>query len=538
MFQTADIFIIVECESVIRDTEFMQILPVKLLFSPLRIVFLIFWFYLCMYLIQRFEFSPIIPKRLKGPMNVLMLLFGPFVLLVFVIAEALQRVQDHSISFFEAVKRALGKAVQVVDFSHFAGARGKSSIILLDSLGRNLFEVYGNAKNSKDDKNILEHTHRIISTAVEQLASDILIDPVSSDNYVVRYRIDGMLRTAEQVPFKQCVAVVNSIKAVSGMDISEKRRPQDGAFVAKAADSDISFRVASAGVLNGEKLSIRILNQAGMQFTLTDLGMDEKYQQLVKDAVTHQSGMILVCGPTGSGKSTSMQAMLREIDFYTRNVITIEDPIEYVLPQASQIEVNPRAGITFGGALRNILRQNPDVIFVGEIRDEETASMALGSSQTGHLVFATLHSSSNAAAVVRLMDLGVKPLLVSSAIDLIISQRLVRKLCPKCKAPADLTDAQLEKFRDKNVDIGRIMRPTGCRHCGDTGYKGRTAIFDIMRIDDEIKSQILSPDFSVSKFKNIGDEQYRTNLRKQGMKLALAGITSLEEVKRTTSNLG
>lgn len=471
-------------------------------------------------------------------MNVLMLIFGPFVLLVFIVAEAVQRVQEHSISFFEAVKRAFGKAVQVVDLSHFAGARGKSSIILLDALGRNLFEVYGNAKNSKDDRNILEHTHRIISTAVEDLASDILIDPVSSDNYVVRYRVDGMLRTAEDVGFKQCVAIVNSIKAISGMDISEKRRPQDGAFVAKTADGDISFRVASAGVLHGEKLSVRILSQVGRQLTLADLGMDEKYQRLAKDSITHQSGMILVCGPTGSGKSTTMQAMLREIDFYTRNVITIEDPIEYVLPQASQIEINPKAGITFASALRSVLRQNPDIIFVGEIRDEETAATALGASQTGHLVFATLHSSSNAAAVVRLMDLGVKPLLVSSAIDLIISQRLVRKLCPECKAPESLDEAQLEKFRVKNVDVSRIMRPTGCQHCSDTGYKGRTAIFDIMAINDEIKAQILSPDFSVSKFKNIGDEQYRTNLRKQAMKLALEGITCLEEVKRVTSNLG
>lgn len=516
----------------------MQLLPVKLFFSPLRIAFLIFWFYLCMYLIQRFEFSPIIPKKLKAGMNVLMLFFGPFVLLVFIIAEAAQRVQEHSISFFEAVKRAFGKAVQIVDLSHFAGARGKSSFILLDALGRNLFEVYGSPKNNKDDKHILEHTQNIIANAADGLASDILIDPVSSDNYVVRYRIDGMLRTIEEVDFKRCAAIVNSIKAISGMDISEKRRPQDGAFIAKTSEGNISFRVASAGVLHGEKLSIRILSQTAVQLTLADLGMGEKYQQLVKNAIAHQSGMILVCGPTGSGKSTTMQAMLQEIDFYTRNVITIEDPIEYVLPKASQIEINPKAGITFAGALRNVLRQNPDVIFVGEIRDEETASTALGASQTGHLVFATLHSSSNAAAIVRLMDLGVKPLLVSSAIDVIVSQRLVRKLCPECKVTADLNEAQLEKFRDKNVDIDRIMRSTGCRHCGDTGYKGRTAIFDIMVLDDDIKAQILSPDFSVSKFKNLGDEQYRTNLKKQAMKLALEGITSLEEVKRVTSNLG
>jgi type II secretory ATPase GspE/PulE/Tfp pilus assembly ATPase PilB-like protein len=347
-----------------------------------------------------------------------------------------------------------------------------------------------------------------------------------------------MLRTAEDVNFKRCVAIVNSIKAISGMDIAERRRPQDGAFVAKTTAGNTSFRVASAGVLHGEKLSIRILSQAATKLTLTDVGMDEKYQQLVKDTIKHQSGMILVCGPTGSGKSTTMQAMLQLLDFSSRNVITIEDPIEYVFPQASQIEINSKADITFAKTLRSVLRQDPDVIFVGEIRDEETASIALAASQTGHLVFSTLHSSSNAASIVRLMDLGVKPLLISSAIDLIISQRLIRKLCDNCKTPANLDKAQLEKLVDKTVDTSKIMQPVGCKNCGDTGYKGRTAIFDIMVIGEHVKAHILSPYFSVSKFKNIGDERYKTNLKRQAIKLALEGTTCLEEVKRVTSNLG
>jgi type II secretory ATPase GspE/PulE/Tfp pilus assembly ATPase PilB-like protein len=520
----------------------MQLLNLELFFSPLRVIFLIFWFYLCMYLVQRFEFSPIIPKKAKAGVNILILVFGPFVIFVFVAVEAFEKVQQYRISLFEAVKRAIGRATEIVDFSHLTGARGRDSIVLLDSSGRNLFEVYGNNKDYKNDKHTLEdtlkHTQNIIADAVEQLASDILIDPVNSNNYVVRYRIDGMLRTVEEVEFKRCMAIVNSIKAISGMDIAERRRPQDGAFIAKSAENDISFRVASAGVLNGEKLSIRVLNQPVMQLTLSDLGMNERHQKLAKEKIANQSGMILVCGPTGSGKSTTMQAMLRDLDFFTRNVITIEDPIEYVLPKASQIEVNTKAGITFAKTLRSVLRQDPDVIFIGEIRDEETASIALGASQTGHLVLTTLHSSSNAAAIVRLIDLGVKPLLISSAISLIVSQRLVRKLCPKCKVAAKLDDAQLATLRNKNVDTSKIMHSIGCGYCGETGYKGRIAIFDIMVLDDDVKAQILSPNFSVSKFKNIGDEQYRTNLKKQAMKLALAGITSLEEVKRTTSNLG
>jgi type II secretory ATPase GspE/PulE/Tfp pilus assembly ATPase PilB-like protein len=233
-----------------------------------------------------------------------------------------------------------------------------------------------------------------------------------------------------------------------------------------------------------------------------------------------------------------MQAMLCELDFNSRNVITIEDPIEYVLPQASQIEINPKADITFAKALRSVLRQDPDVISVGEIRDAETASVALSASQTGHLVLATLHSSSNAGTIVRLMDLGVKPLLISSAVDLIISQRLVRKLCPRCNAVAELTETQVARFQQSKIDMSKILQAKGCEYCNNTGYKGRIGIFDMMIIDDAVRAQILSESFSVSNFKNIGDENYKTNLRKQALKLAISGVTSLAEVKRVTSNLG
>ncbi|MBN1787308.1 MAG: type II/IV secretion system protein [Sedimentisphaerales bacterium] len=520
----------------------MQLSDIELFFNPLRVVFLIFWFFLCMYLVQRFEYSPIIPDKIRASVNVLILIFGPIVLFIFLVLEVFQKVQGYGMPFFEAIKRALSRANEIVDLSHVTGARGKESIVLVDLMGRNLFEVYGSDKEHENDKytveDTLKHTQSVIAGAVERLASDILIDPVSSDNYVVRYRIDGMLRTIEDVDFKRCMAIVNSIKAISGMDIAERRRPQDGAFIARTSQNDISFRVASAGVLNGEKLSIRILNQPVMQLTLEDLGMSEKYQKLAKEKSNHQSGMILVCGPTGSGKSTTMQAMLRELDFFTRNVITIEDPIEYVLPKASQIEINTKAGITFAKTLRSVLRQDPDVIFVGEIRDEETASIALGAAQTGHLVFATIHSSSNAASIVRLTDLGIKPLLITSAISLIISQRLIRRLCPKCKMSVKLDDTQMAKLQSKKVDTSKMMRAIGCGYCGETGYKGRIAIFDMMILNDSDKAKILSSDFSVSNFKNAGDEQYRANLKKQAMKLALTGVTSIEEVKRVTSNLG
>jgi len=242
--------------------------------------------------------------------------------------------------------------------------------------------------------------------------------------------------------------------------------------------------------------------------------------------------MILMCGPTGSGKTTSLYAMLNEIDLYTRNVITVEDPIECVLPHASQIEVNPKAGITFAKSLRSILRQDPDVISVGEIRDEETAEIALRASQTGHLVLATIHSYSNESAMVRLLDLGVTEVLLSSGLDLVISQRLLRRLCSDCKKPAQLTKNQIADFRRKKIDYKHLFRAEGCELCHGTGYRGRTAIFDILVVDNELKASIVSSDSWITELRKAGDEQGKSNLRKQGLKMVLSGVTSLEELKR------
>jgi general secretion pathway protein E len=327
-------------------------------------------------------------------------------------------------------------------------------------------------------------------------------------------------------------AVINSIKAVSNMDIAERRRPQDGAFLAKTGDGTVSFRVASAGAVNGEKLSIRVLNQNAGMFTLESIGMTEKQRAVIENMIAKPTGMVLMCGPTGSGKTTTLYAMLNRIDLFTRNVITVEDPIEYVLPNASQIEVNPKADITFAKSLRSILRQDPDVICVGEIRDEETAAIALRASQTGHLVLGTIHSDSNASALVRLLDLNVTPLLLSSGLDILISQRLVRRLCKSCKVPAELSQSQTHDFLKKGINYRNIFQAKGCDQCHGTGYRGRIAIFDILNLDDELKSNIANNKLSVTTLKKEGDKKGKSNLRKQGLKIVVSGITSLEELKR------
>jgi len=244
------------------------------------------------------------------------------------------------------------------------------------------------------------------------------------------------------------------------------------------------------------------------------------------------SGMVLMCGPTGSGKTTTLYAILNEIDRFTRNVITVEDPIEYVLPNASQIEVNPKADITFAKALRSILRQDPDVICVGEIRDEETAGIALRASQTGHLVLATIHSNSNASALVRLLDLGISPLLLSSGLTMIISQRLLRKLCRHCKVAAELNQSQILDFKKRKINYKNIFQAAGCDQCSSTGYYGRTAIFDILVLDDSLKAAIANSKLSITELRKDGDQKGRSNLHKLGLQKVVSSITSLEELKR------
>ena len=328
------------------------------------------------------------------------------------------------------------------------GDEAEPSLRLLNADGVDMNEMYGRGgERGGNDKKTLRLTVQLIEDAVHQRASDILIDPKDESTYAVRLRIDGILRVVHEIPNTVARAIINSVKALGNMDISERRRPQDGGFSAKSGKTSISFRVATAGALNGEKLSVRVLSQDISKLTLAALGLSERQCTAIERAVAKPSGMIIMCGPTGSGKTTTLYCMINQIDHLARNVISVEDPVEAWLPNVSQIEINAKADITFASALRSILRQNPDVICVGEIRDEETASIALRAAQTGHLVLATLHCESNAAAIVRLMDLGVSTSMLSMGLSLLISQRLLRRLCPLCKKPADQSSPILAKLR-------------------------------------------------------------------------------------------
>jgi type II secretory ATPase GspE/PulE/Tfp pilus assembly ATPase PilB-like protein len=499
-------------------------------FSPFKVVLLLGWVYASLYLVKRVEDSPLVPNKYRSIIHVVTLFLGPLVFLVLLLMEGQQSTQQGTY-FTRLLQR-------VKDIGSRIGRRRtrvrevEAKLRLFDSLGAELSEIYGHGTRKGDDKRVLNLTAQIIDDALKQRASDILIDPKDQIMYAIRLRVDGTLRTVQEVTSETCKAIINSVKAVSSMDIAERRRPQDGAFTAKRGDISFSFRVASAGALNGEKMSIRVLNQNADRFTLMDAGIPERQRTIINDAVAKPSGMVLVCGPTGSGKTTTLYSMLNLIDRHTHNVITVEDPIEAHLPEASQLEINAKADITFAKALRSILRQDPDVICVGEIRDEETAEIALRAAQTGHLVLATIHCDSNAGALVRLLDLGVSPMLMSSGLTLLVTQRLMRKLCPDCKKPAKLSPALVQEFKQKRIDTANIFDPGGCEKCGKTGYYGRTAICDLLAITEDLRTEIAQNAQISDKLRNDGEKKGRTNLKSEAIARVIAGLTSFEELKR------
>ena len=520
--------------------EIMAVIDGTLPFSPAKALFLIIWFYLCLYSVHRSDESPLILNQYRPIANVSALFVGPAVLFVLFVVDTVHKVQAGKLNWSEVPKYTLDTILHAHSVSKARPINVNSpSIELLDTAGRRFADVYAqHSAGRRTNREILDLTERLVLEALQGRASDILIDPKTDDIYTVRYRIDGMLRTHEQIEDKTCAAVINSIKAISGMDIAEKRRPQDGAFMARLPDGEVFFRVASSGVLGGEKLSLRVMDQTQGLITLEEIGLDDRSQKAIRNIIRQPSGMILVCGPTGSGKTTTLYAMLGIMNFQERNVVTVEDPIEHVMPHASQIEVNVKAGVTFANSLRSILRQDPDVICVGEIRDAETAGMAVQAAQTGHLVMATLHASSNMAALVRMMDLGVRPLLLASALSVIISQRLIRRLCDACKGPADLTQSQLDYCMHNKLDQNKFLKANGCGHCGGTGFYGRTAIVDVMYMDDKLRHMLVSNTLTPADMKHRGDKDFFATLRRDGMKKVLEGITTLDEVKRVTSHLG
>ncbi|MCD6153157.1 MAG: type II secretion system ATPase GspE [Syntrophobacterales bacterium] len=384
------------------------------------------------------------------------------------------------------------------------------------------------------DAPVIKLVNLILSRAVKDRASDIHIEPYHT-SLTVRYRIDGVLYNALNLPKRIQSSLASRIKIMAKLNIAEKRLPQDGRINIKIGDRNIDIRVSVIPIAFGERIVLRLLDKTGTIFQLIDLGIDHDRLNLLNNIINSPYGIVLVTGPTGSGKTTTLYAALSTINKPEINIITIEDPIEYQIEGIGQIQVNPKIDLTFAKGLRSIVRQDPDVILVGEIRDKETAEIAIQSSLTGHLVFSTLHTNDAASTVTRLIDMEIEPFLVSSSVIAIIAQRLIRILCPDCKESYIPDDESLASIGiDKTMlKKGKIYRGKGCSSCMNTGYRGRTAIFEMMIFNDDLKKLILKTS-DANQIREAAIKSGMSTLMQDGARKVIEGVTSIEEVYRVT----
>jgi general secretion pathway protein E len=386
------------------------------------------------------------------------------------------------------------------------------------------------------DAPIIKLANHIISQSVKARASDIHMEPYQ-DSFKVRYRVDGILYDLLSPPKWVQPALISRIKVMAKMNIAEKRLPQDGRLDVKIGNKEIDVRVSTIPTSFGERVVLRLLDKSGSLISLSDLGLGSDKLDLLENLVRSPNGIILVTGPTGSGKTTTLYAILSSINIPDINIITIEDPVEYQIKGISQIQVNPKINLTFANGLRSIVRQDPDVILVGEIRDRETAEIAVQSALTGHLVFSTLHTNDSASAITRLVDIGVEPFLISSSVLAVVAQRLIRVLCRDCKQPYTPDHTTLERIgiTADQFQETTVYRADGCENCFHTGYKGRTGIFEIMLLDSSLKSLILTT-YDSSQIKNAALNLNMVTLRQDGIQKVLRGISTIEEVVRVTQH--
>lgn len=386
--------------------------------------------------------------------------------------------------------------------------------------------------DTQDDAPIIRLLNALFTQAIKQKASDIHIETYEN-RVIVRNRIDGVLHEVLEIQRSIAPLVISRVKVMAKLDIAEKRIPQDGRILLHIGGHNIDVRVSTLPSNHGERIVLRILDQQAAQLDLNRLGMSKSHQALISKLISQPHGILLVTGPTGSGKTTSLYAMLKELNQVSRNILTIEDPIEYDLQGIGQTQVNSKVQMTFAKGLRAILRQDPDVVMVGEIRDLETADIAIQASLTGHLVFSTLHTNTALGALVRLKDIGVESFLLSSSIIGLMAQRLVRKLCNHCKIPHKLRDDELELMGlDKDADVSGIFEPHGCDLCGHSGYSGRTGIYEIITIDETMRGMIHRNEDQATIEKYIRPTM--PSIREDGFKRVLAGETSLAEILRVT----
>ena len=385
-----------------------------------------------------------------------------------------------------------------------------------------------------DEAPVIKLVNLILFQAVKERASDIHIEPFQKE-LKVRYRIDGILYQRLDPPKRYQSAIVSRLKVMAKMDIAEKRLPQDGRIPIKIADKDIDIRVSIIPTTFGERVVLRLLDKQSLLLGMGEIGLSPDKHQTLQDLISRSNGILLVTGPTGSGKTTTLYAALSQINSPDKNIITIEDPVEYQLWGIGQIQVNPKIGLTFAHGLRSVLRHDPDVILVGEIRDAETAEIAIQAALTGHLVFSTLHTNDAASAATRLVDMEIEPFLVASVVRAIVAQRLIRVICSECKEGYVPEPEMLKKvgITPEQLKGGKVYRGKGCPACSGTGYRGRTGIYEILLVSETIRHLIMKKADSVSIGRQAVEEGMKT-LREDGARKIVEGITALEEVVRVT----
>jgi type IV pilus assembly protein PilB len=399
----------------------------------------------------------------------------------------------------------------------------------VDELGPDTPEL----REAADDAPVIKLVHSLIAQGVEQGASDIHFEP-TTDGLVVRYRVDGVLSEATTAPRSVASGIVSRIKIMSDLNIAERRAPQDGRVALTLDGRRIDVRVATLPLIAGESVVLRVLDKDKAFGDLDALGMEPEARKTFGRAFTSSHGAVLVTGPTGSGKTTTLYGALREVHTPEKNIITIEDPVEYELAGIKQMQVNPKAGVTFGSGLRSMMRADPDVIMVGEIRDQETAQIGIEAALTGHLVLSTLHTNDAPSAVARLIDMGIEPFLVASAVECVVAQRLARTLCHHCARPVTVPGDVVRSHGYKlDADSVKVLGAVGCPRCGGSGYKGRVGIYEVMEITEEIRELVVkraSADTIAAAAVRAGMHR----LREDGLAKVLSGRTSFAEIARVT----
>ena len=406
-------------------------------------------------------------------------------------------------------------------------------------------DIAGLAEEIDDAEDVLDVTNKapiiklvntILFQALKLRASDVHFQSYP-DRLQVRFRIDGILYDMDSIPRRVQEAIVSRVKIMGKMDIAERRLPQDGRATIRIGDGEVDVRISSVPTTAGERIVMRLLDKTAKLYTLDEIGLTPENEGLLREYTSFNHGIILVTGPTGSGKTTTLYAAMTEIDTTTKNVLTIEDPVEYSLAGISQVQVNTKKGLTFASGLRSFLRQDPDVMMVGEIRDLETAEVAIRAALTGHLVFSTVHTNDAPSTITRMVDQGVEPYLVSSSLILVIAQRLVRTICPHCKTEEPINDEWLAKLKKLNVDPsrmdGRVAVGEGCEECFHSGYAGRTAIYEFMPVDETLRTQVMEG-VTASQMKLSAIERGMTTLRMDGCEKIFLRQTTPDEVLRVT----